>query len=51
MLQALAAMVKLELPHVNVLTKVDLFEDKEALQELLIPDTRELLSQLQASHE
>ncbi len=26
--QALAAMVKLELPHVNVLTKVDLLEDK-----------------------
>lgn len=27
-LQALAAMVQLELPHVNVLTKVDLVADK-----------------------
>ena len=27
-LQALAAMVQLELPHVNVLTKVDLIADK-----------------------
>ncbi len=27
-LQALAAMVKLELPHINVLTKMDLLEDK-----------------------
>ena len=31
-LQALAAMVQLELPHVNVLTKVDLVADKVCLQ-------------------
>lgn len=34
-LQALAAMVHLELPHVNVLTKVDLCEDKVIHQFLL----------------
>ncbi len=27
--QALAAMVRLELPHVNVLTKVDLLQEKD----------------------
>lgn len=31
-LQALAAMVQLELPHVNVLTKVDLIADKVCSQ-------------------
>ena len=30
-LQALSAMVQLELPHVNVLTKVDLLSDKVRL--------------------
>lgn len=42
--QALAAMVKLELPHINLLTKVDLAEDKQAMQEFLIPDKHQLLS-------
>lgn len=31
-------MVKLELPHINLLTKVDLAEDKNALREFLTPD-------------
>ncbi|GIL85989.1 hypothetical protein Vretimale_9027 [Volvox reticuliferus] len=48
-LQALAAMVKLELPHVNVLTKIDLMEDKRHLDDFLFPDPRQLLPQLTAS--
>jgi hypothetical protein len=36
-------MVKLELPHINLLTKMDLAEDKAAVQELLIPDPQLLL--------
>ncbi|PNW83992.1 hypothetical protein CHLRE_04g212650v5 [Chlamydomonas reinhardtii] len=48
-LQALAAMVKLELPHVNVLTKVDLLEDKRHLDDFLFPDSALLLPQLAAS--
>ncbi|EFJ47752.1 hypothetical protein VOLCADRAFT_81366 [Volvox carteri f. nagariensis] len=48
-LQALAAMVKLELPHVNILTKVDLMEDKNHLDEFLFPDPELLLHQLAAS--
>lgn len=30
--QALAAMVRLELPHVNVLTKVDLLQEKDKVR-------------------
>lgn len=50
-LQALAAMVRLELPHVNVLTKVDLLQekDKKHLDDFLIPDPQLLLPQLAAS--
>jgi hypothetical protein len=49
-LQALAAMVRLELPHVNVLTKMDLVapEDRRAVDELLIPDGKALAEQLSA---
>ncbi len=36
--QALSAMVKLELPHINVLTKVDLAPDRAALDQFLVPD-------------
>jgi hypothetical protein len=43
LLQALAAMVKLELPHINLLTKVDLAEDRNAVQEFLIPDPQLLM--------
>lgn len=47
-LQALAAMVRLELPHVNVLTKMDLVapKDRRAVDELLIPDGKALAEQL-----
>ena len=31
-------MVRLELPHVNLLTKMDLVEDKRDVEEFLIPD-------------
>ncbi|GFR41654.1 hypothetical protein Agub_g2396 [Astrephomene gubernaculifera] len=48
-LQALAAMVKLELPHVNILTKIDLLEDKRHLDDFLFPDPALLLPQLAAS--
>ena len=37
-MQALAAMVKLELPHVNLLTKMDLLDDRRAVEDFLIPD-------------
>jgi hypothetical protein len=43
LLQALAAMVKLELPHINLLTKMDLAEDRNAVQEFLIPDAQLLM--------
>ncbi|CAK0753587.1 hypothetical protein CVIRNUC_002232 [Coccomyxa viridis] len=47
-LQAMSAMVQLELPHVNVLTKVDLLgdENKAALSEYLIPDPQALAQEL-----
>ncbi|WIA34439.1 hypothetical protein OEZ86_012773 [Tetradesmus obliquus] len=48
-MQALAAMVKLELPHINLLTKMDLAEDKAAVQEFLIPDPQLLMDSLSAS--
>ena len=47
-LAALSAMVQLELPHVNVLTKVDLVADREALEPHLIPDALELRHALHA---
>ncbi|DBA70503.1 TPA: hypothetical protein ACH3X2_011904 [Trebouxia sp. C0005] len=45
-LQALAAMVQLELPHVNVLTKVDLIADKNSVDRFLIPDARQMVHEL-----
>ena len=50
-LAALAAMVCLEMPHVNVLTKVDLLpkEGKRALRRYLIPDATELSRDLEAA--
>eukprot|EP00891_Asterochloris_glomerata_P001868 jgi/Astpho2/1868/e_gw1.00038.223.1_t len=47
-LQALSAMVQLELPHVNVLTKVDLLSDKTVLDAFLYPDTRQMAAELSA---
>ncbi|GBF90441.1 hypothetical protein Rsub_03437 [Raphidocelis subcapitata] len=48
-MQALAAMVKLELPHINLLTKMDLCEDRRAIEEFLIPDPALLLARLSES--
>ncbi len=48
LLQALAAMVKLELPHINLLTKMDLCEDKQLVGELVIPDSKLLLDRCAA---
>ena len=50
-LAALAAMVCLEMPHVNVLTKVDLLpkEGKRALRRYLVPDANELSRDLEAA--
>ena len=49
-LAALGAMVQLELPHVNVLTKVDLLPagGRDALDRFLIPDGRALAEDLAA---
>ncbi|KAF8063789.1 gpn3 [Scenedesmus sp. PABB004] len=48
-MQALAAMVKLEVPHINLLTKMDLAEDRAGIEEFLIPDPQHLLDSLSAS--
>ena len=37
-MQCQAAMMNLELPHVNVMSKVDLLDDKSKLEPYLIPD-------------
>ena len=44
----LAAMVQLELPHVNVLTKMDLVENKQEIEAFLDVDARSLTHQLNA---
>ncbi|GJP40049.1 hypothetical protein CLOM_g24339 [Closterium sp. NIES-68] len=49
MLASLSAMVQLELPHVNVLTKVDLLQDKCAIEKYLEPEAAMLLSDLDRS--
>lgn len=48
-LTALSAMVQLELPHVNVLTKTDLCHDKDAIEGALFPDGHELRNALNVS--
>mmetsp|Transcript_26426 Transcript_26426/g.57647 ORF Transcript_26426/g.57647 Transcript_26426/m.57647 type:complete len:277 (+) Transcript_26426:143-973(+) len=48
-MQALSAMVKLELPHINLLTKMDLCENKKDIEDFLMPEPRLLLDQLAAS--
>ncbi len=45
-MQALSAMVQLELPHINVLTKVDLLENKADLDKFLYPEAKELAEEL-----
>eukprot|EP00286_Rhodomonas_abbreviata_P011715 CAMPEP_0181319770 /NCGR_PEP_ID=MMETSP1101-20121128/17755_1 /TAXON_ID=46948 /ORGANISM="Rhodomonas abbreviata, Strain Caron Lab Isolate" /LENGTH=262 /DNA_ID=CAMNT_0023427405 /DNA_START=121 /DNA_END=909 /DNA_ORIENTATION=+ len=48
-LACLAAMVQLEIPHVNVLTKMDLVRKKKAFMERFYqPDTEELINDLNA---
>lgn len=47
-LMALAAMVNLEIPHINVLTKCDLVP-KEETEKYLLPDPRMLVGELNAS--
>lgn len=44
----LSAMVQLELPHTNVLTKIDLVSNKEEVEEFLDVDARSLSGQLNA---
>ncbi|EIE23927.1 hypothetical protein COCSUDRAFT_28525 [Coccomyxa subellipsoidea C-169] len=50
-LQAMAAMVQLELPHMNLLTKVDLLgdENKAALDNFLFPEASSLAAELDRS--
>lgn len=47
--QAMSAMVTLEVPHLNVLTKVDLMPDKEELEDIVHPDKHALLASLAGS--
>lgn len=47
-LMCLSAMVQLELPHVNVLSKCDMHEDRKALDRYLDPDMGELMRDLEA---
>eukprot|EP01024_Parvocaulis_polyphysoides_P072646 TRINITY_DN9234_c0_g1_i1.p3 TRINITY_DN9234_c0_g1~~TRINITY_DN9234_c0_g1_i1.p3 ORF type:complete len:161 (-),score=23.93 TRINITY_DN9234_c0_g1_i1:118-600(-) len=44
--QALSAMVSLELPHVNVLTKMDICPIKSEIKDMIYPDAFELMSRL-----
>eukprot|EP00227_Mantoniella_beaufortii_P015901 CAMPEP_0197592256 /NCGR_PEP_ID=MMETSP1326-20131121/14995_1 /TAXON_ID=1155430 /ORGANISM="Genus nov. species nov., Strain RCC2288" /LENGTH=261 /DNA_ID=CAMNT_0043157939 /DNA_START=48 /DNA_END=830 /DNA_ORIENTATION=+ len=48
-MQCQAAMMNLELPHVNVMSKVDLMEDKSLLEPYLTPDHRDLAGELHAA--
>uniref|UniRef100_A0A0C9S9Z0 GPN-loop GTPase 3 n=1 Tax=Wollemia nobilis TaxID=56998 RepID=A0A0C9S9Z0_9CONI len=43
---SLSAMVQLEVPHVNILTKMDLVKNKKEIKKFLNPDPRLLLSDL-----
>ncbi|CAH2052472.1 unnamed protein product [Thlaspi arvense] len=43
---SLSAMIQLELPHVNILSKMDLLPDKSNIEEYLDPEPRTLLSEL-----
>merc|ERR1711977_636866 len=45
-LAALTAMVNLELPHVNVLTKCDLLRDEADLEKYLEADTQTIVGEL-----
>ncbi|XP_043804902.1 GPN-loop GTPase 3-like [Manihot esculenta] len=43
---SLSAMVQLELPHVNILSKMDLVTNKKDIEDYLNPEPRALLSEL-----
>ncbi|GLJ39223.1 hypothetical protein SUGI_0800120 [Cryptomeria japonica] len=43
---SLSATIQLELPHVNILMKMDLVENKKEIEKFLDPDTRLLLLDL-----
>ncbi|XP_065874604.1 uncharacterized protein [Euphorbia lathyris] len=43
---SLSAMIQLELPHVNILSKMDLVTNKKDLEKYLDPDSRALLPEL-----
>jgi len=43
---SLSAMIQLELPHVNILSKMDLVSNKKDIEEYLDPNAQVLLSQL-----
>jgi len=45
-MMCMAAMFQLELPHVNVLTKVDMIKDKDELDQYLEPDCEDLLNRM-----
>eukprot|EP00252_Welwitschia_mirabilis_P000077 TRINITY_DN10049_c0_g2_i2.p1 TRINITY_DN10049_c0_g2~~TRINITY_DN10049_c0_g2_i2.p1 ORF type:complete len:126 (-),score=30.23 TRINITY_DN10049_c0_g2_i2:251-628(-) len=45
-MSSLSAMIQLELPHVNVLTKMDLVRNKKEVDKFLDPDPKLLLSEL-----
>lgn len=45
-LSSLSAMVQLELPHVNILSKMDLVKSKKDLEEFLHPESEMLLAKL-----
>eukprot|EP00823_Brevimastigomonas_motovehiculus_P009276 TRINITY_DN8945_c0_g1_i1.p1 TRINITY_DN8945_c0_g1~~TRINITY_DN8945_c0_g1_i1.p1 ORF type:complete len:291 (-),score=45.23 TRINITY_DN8945_c0_g1_i1:152-1024(-) len=45
-LMCLSAMVRLELPHINVLSKCDLLEDKKQISDFLDPDIDTLVQKL-----
>lgn len=47
-LQAQSAMLHLALPHVNILSKVDMLEDKSVLDPYLNPDHKQLAEELDA---
>jgi GTPase SAR1 family protein len=45
-MQCQAAMMNLELPHVNLMSKVDLVDEKGVLEPFLVPDHDELVGEL-----
>ncbi|XP_010440620.1 PREDICTED: GPN-loop GTPase 3 [Camelina sativa] len=45
-MSSLAAMIQLELPHVNILSKMDLLQDKSNIDDYLNPEPRTLLAEL-----